>query len=336
MKNHRYTSPSQDTTASLARSITWKGSKQTYFTAGLLVDKDLTDDCYRAYAYFRWADDVIDAEEEKGLSRAERCAFIRRQQRLVHECYEQNPPDNLRAEEKIVAALIFHDRSTNPGLASFIDNFLALLAFDAARRGGLISQQELTWYSNCLARAVTDGIQYFIGNEHPYPATHNGYHAVFAAHVTHMLRDLIQDVEEGYINVPREYLKNHHLQPQDIGSPQFRAWVRSRVELARSYLREGKRYLRGLPLLRSKIAGFWYCARYEGILDTIERDEYVLRREYKHCLLAWFRIAWLGISVTVRHFIGRLTSHRQDRLDTTQQGVDPRFGASIAKHQKGA
>ncbi len=47
-------------TAALARSITWASSKQTYYTARLMVDKDLVDDCYRAYAYFRWADDIID------------------------------------------------------------------------------------------------------------------------------------------------------------------------------------------------------------------------------------------------------------------------------------
>jgi hypothetical protein len=50
-----------DATATLARSITWAGSKQTYYTARLMVDRDLMDDFYRAYAYFRWADDMIDA-----------------------------------------------------------------------------------------------------------------------------------------------------------------------------------------------------------------------------------------------------------------------------------
>ena len=50
-----------DATAALARSITLAGSKQTYYTARLMVDKDLVDDFYRAYPYFRWADDIVDA-----------------------------------------------------------------------------------------------------------------------------------------------------------------------------------------------------------------------------------------------------------------------------------
>ena len=48
-------------TADLARAFTWAGSKQTYYTVRLMVDRDLVDDCYRAYGYFRWADDIVDA-----------------------------------------------------------------------------------------------------------------------------------------------------------------------------------------------------------------------------------------------------------------------------------
>ncbi|MEA3441452.1 MAG: hypothetical protein U9R58_14345 [Chloroflexota bacterium] len=42
-----------DRTAAMARSIARTGSKQTYFTGGLMVNKDLVSDFYRAYTYFR-------------------------------------------------------------------------------------------------------------------------------------------------------------------------------------------------------------------------------------------------------------------------------------------
>jgi hypothetical protein len=51
--------------------------------------------------------------------------------------------------------LINHDRGENSGLQSFIRNFMAVIEFDAYRRGRLISKNELEWYSNCLAKAVT-------------------------------------------------------------------------------------------------------------------------------------------------------------------------------------
>ena len=51
------------------------------------------------------------------------------------------------------------------------------------------------------------------------------------------------------------------------------------MNLARQYFCEGKRYLDELEVLRCKIVAYWYCARYEGVLDTIERDSYILRAQ---------------------------------------------------------
>jgi phytoene/squalene synthetase len=301
-------------TATLARSITKSGSIQTYYTTHLLVDRDLLDDCYRAYAYFRWADDRIDICSQ---STGECIAFIRRQKELVDRLYRNERPDDLVPEEEIIADLIRHDRGENSGLRSYIYKFLAILEFDARRKGQLVSEQELTWYSDCLGKAVTDDIQYFIRNGHPYPATDNRYLAATAAHITHMLRDMVEDVPNGFVNIPGEYLKAHGIGPEDFNSPAFRAWVRERVKLARQYFREGKRYLDELDVLRCKIAGYWYCVRSEVVLDAIERDDYILRAEYdeRRSLTTWIKMAWLGISVTFRHLVCRAwrVGWRRDR-----------------------
>jgi phytoene/squalene synthetase len=293
-----------DATAVLARSITRTSSKQTYYTARLMVDKDLVNDCCRAYAYFRWADDIIDISSQ---SSDECISFIGRQRELIDRLYRNERADDLTPEEEMAADLISHDKGENSGLQSFIRNFLAILEFDAYRKGRLISQQELTWYSNCLGKSVTDGIQYFIGNGHPYAATEDRYLAATAAHITHMLRDMVLDTADGYINIPREYLEAHGISPEDVDSPPFRAWVRGRVEKARQYFREGKRYLDELDVLRCKIAGYWYCARFEGVLDAIERDSYILRAVYneRRKLSTWLKMAWLGVSVTLRHIARR-------------------------------
>lgn len=303
-----------DGTAALAKSITRASSKQSYMTARLLVDKDLVDDCYRAYGYFRWADDVVDAPTpvvESSQSRDERVSFIKRQRELIDHLYRNERPEHLAPEEEIVADLICHDRGENRGLESFIRSFLAIIEFDAQRRGQLINQQELTWYSNCLGKAVTDAIQYFISNGHPYPTAGNHYLAATAAHVTHMLRDMVEDVADGYVNIPGEYLEAHGICPEDLESPAMRDWVQSRVQLARQYFRDGKQYVDGLDILRCKIAAHWYCARFEGLLDTIERDGYVLRAEYgrRRKLPTWLRMAALAASVSLQHFV------RRDRRD---------------------
>lgn len=289
-----------NSTATLARSITKSNSKQSYYIVKMMVDKILKNDCFRAYGYFRWADDVIDIFLK---TREERISFIKRQRELINRLYKNARPGNLTSEEEIIADLISHDKTEASGLQSFITNFLTILEFDANRKGKMIHQSELTWYSECLGKSVTDGIQYFVANGHPYPDADNRYLAAIAAHITHMLRDMVSDIADGFVNIPEEYLEAHGITPQDIESPPFRAWVRGRVEMAREYFRKGKLYLDGLDVLRCKLVGYWYCARFECVLSVIERDNYVLRPIYKERkkLLTWLSMAWMSIGVIVRH-----------------------------------
>lgn len=287
-------------TADLARVITQASSKQSYYTARLMVDQDLEIDCYRAYAYFRWVDDVVDI---KCLNREARLAFIRRQKDLVERLYCAEYPPDLTPEEEIIADLIHNDRGECYRLRSYIRNFLAIIEFDADRKGRLITQSELNWYANTLGKAVTDGIQYFVCNGHRYPESENRYLAATGAHVVHMLRDLLEDVPEGYINIPAEEITTHNIDIQKPESEPFRTWVKSRVELARQYFAEGKKYLDELSVLRCRIVGYWYCARFETLLDTIEADGYVLKPSYPKPkkVVTWLKFAGIALNQVREH-----------------------------------
>lgn len=292
-------------TARLARRITWASSKQSFLTAWLLADRNLVDDCLRGYAYFRWADDVIDHVLS---GRNARLQFIERQKSLVEQSYGGEWPADLSPEEVILADLIAHDRRTNDGLQSFICNFLAVLEFDAERKGRLINNDELRRYSDLLATAVIDGIQYFIGNSFTYPKPEIRCRAVVGAHVTHMLRDTLEDLSMGYINIPAEYIDEHGIDLYDMREEQLRCWVRERVRLARSCFREGKQYIESLKMLRCKLAGYWYCARFERILDAIERNGYCLQPAPGDTneISAWLAMARLGLATIINHAAGRL------------------------------
>jgi phytoene/squalene synthetase len=264
-------------TSTIAESITKAASKQTYYTIRFLADRDRVADAYRAYAYFRWVDDILDAET--GLN-VERSAFIQRQKSLLESCYRGETIHDATIQERMLIELVQRDTEKNSGLQSYLRNMMAVMSFDAERRGRIISQAELNEYTRWLAVAVTEALHYFIGNCDYSPQNEARYLAVSAAHITHMLRDTFDDVQAGYFNISREVLTTNRITPQDGGNPDYRAWVRSRVQLARAYFKSGKEYFRQVGNLRCRLAGFAYIARFEWLLDTFERENYLLRPRY--------------------------------------------------------
>jgi phytoene/squalene synthetase len=266
-----------ETHSSLAPHITKAASKQTYYTIRFLADRDRAEDAFRAYGYFRWVDDTLDGELNSRLSRTD---FIGRQKSLLDKCYRGQFPQDVNIHEKMLVELIQQDREKNSGLQFYIRNMMQVMDFDVHRRGRLISQAELNEYTRLLASAVTEAMHYFIGHDGYSPRNETRYLAVTAAHITHMLRDTFDDIQAGYYNIPREVLETNHIRPQDVQSKAYRAWVQTRIQLARSYFQAGRQYLAGVEEPRCRLAGFAYTARFEWLLDTIERENYVLRPEY--------------------------------------------------------
>jgi len=263
--------------ATLPLRITRAASAQAYYTARFLVDRDRTLDACRAYAYFRWVDDRLDQRESE---RSERLAFVARQQALVEDGYRGDWPDDLTAEEQMLATLIERDHEERSGLQSYIRNMMAVMAFDANRRGRLITERELADYALRLSTAVTDALHYFIDGQHAPPRSESRYLPAMGAHIAHMLRDTFEDAEAGYFNVPRELLESSAIGPRDVTSAPYRQWVRERVRLARHYFTAGAGYLDQVSSLRCRIAGYAYMARFTGLLDAIEREEYRIRPAY--------------------------------------------------------
>ncbi len=262
---------------SLAEKITREASKQTFYTIRLLADRPLVAGAYRAYAYFRWVDDVLD--QELAL-REDRLAFLARQQMIIDRCYQGDKPLSLRPEEGLLCDLIDGDWEENSGLRTYINQMMAVMAFDARRKGLLISHAELNEYTCWLATAVTEALHYFIGHDGASPLSEARYQAVTAAHVTHMLRDAVEDAQNGYNNIPRDYLQLRGISPSDVNSAAYRDWVKGRVKLARERFASGRAYLAQVESRRCRLAGYAYTARFELILDAIEREGYQLRAAY--------------------------------------------------------
>jgi hypothetical protein len=93
-----------------------------------------------------------------------------------------------------------------------------------------------------------------------------------------MLRDMLPDISNGFINVPTEYLSDRHIGTLDARS--LRPWVTARVRTAREYFRQARDFIRALSVLLCRIAADLHCAPFELLLDLIERDDFYLRTAY--------------------------------------------------------
>jgi|SRR5579859_3696649 len=276
-------------------SITKAASRQTYYTIRFLVDRGRVDDAYRAYGYFRWVDDILDANDG---STSERNAFLERQKTLLEKCYGGQTPRAVSGEEAMLVELIRGDSEKDSGLQVYLRNMMRVMEFDARRRGQLIGQAELNDYTRWLATAVIEAMHHFMGHGGQAPRDETRYLAVYGAHLTHMLRDTFDDVQAGYYNVPREMLEANHIGPRDVGSDAYRAWVKSRVRLARAYFAAGESYFARVPCGRFRLAGRAYTARFAWLLDTIEREGYCLRPGYseRKSVGTGLRMSWLTLS----------------------------------------
>ena len=299
-----------------ASLITKAGSTQTYYTVRFLVDRQHVDDAYRAYGYFRWVDDLLDSDAG---SASQRSSFLERQKSLLESCYLGQVPRDVDLEENMLVELIQHDREKNSGLQLYLRNMMRVMDFDVRRRGRLISQAELDDYTRWLSSSVTECIHYFIGHDDFTPHDATRYLAVAGAHIAHMLRDTFADARVGYYNIPREVLDAGHIGPLDVSSDAYRRWVKSRVLVARRDLSIGKGYFGRVQNARCRLACFAYIARFEWLLDVIEREGHCLRPAYSERKRAAAGLQILGLTLS-SFFASRATDAAAPQISPQPQG----------------
>src|SRR3990170_6627269 len=143
------------TSASLARSITRSGSRQTYGIIRWLADADLAEDAFRAYAYYRWVDDRLDGDT---LTGSDRLDSLERQQHILACATCGSPVPALAPEEEFLVELVRADRKGHPGLHSYVHHMMAVMSFDVRRRARPVPSGELAGYTHALSHAVMDGL----------------------------------------------------------------------------------------------------------------------------------------------------------------------------------
>lgn len=191
------------------------------------------------YAYLRVVDDTVD---DSSRTKADRIAYLDRQIRLIHDCYMGVAASKSR-ESEFLSRLIQFDRAHGARFRASLDGMLAAIRLDGARDGNpitysrLMSQYRLE--SESYLRAIAAASELDVTASVPPP----GHEAALGAKLAHVLRDLLEDVKNGRLNLSLEEIASHRLSVHDFrareSSAAVREWVANRARLGMLLLREG-------------------------------------------------------------------------------------------------
>jgi len=165
------------------------------------------------YAYFRWADDAVDAPDRDP---AEVRRFMQHQAALIRGSV---PPDH-PAERALRWALATPE--LGPRLQPPVERMAEALIYDAQRDATPIPTADLQRQVENIGDAFVGAI--WVCSGAPGTPSDAALLLARAATATHMLRDRVEDQALGYSNLPRE----HFGATAPTDGPTLQAWLAER------------------------------------------------------------------------------------------------------------
>jgi len=262
-----------------AEQITQKESATLYYLAKLLFNWGTLPIFCLVYAYFRWLDDVLDAPHQSNLTMRE---IISRQTELLANLYQSRDVSLQNQAEEMLQLAIEYDVAHKNYLQNYIMEMFHALEFDAHRRYQSCSHSLLNEYSKNLGQSYTRVLQAFTHAPNTqFLATDNVYQAGIAAHQAHILRDFYNDIALGYYNISAEDMAKWGWSVNDLAEVDLHEWVQEIVTTAYSSFLTGLQGFSQVKNKRFRFLGYAMSIQYIFILETIQCDDYQLRRCYQ-------------------------------------------------------
>lgn len=193
----------------LADKILSRRSPKANFLLNLGIEKSRGKYLKLCFSYLRWADDIVDNPQITVLDKR---IFINRQLKLISD-YANNifiPIE--KTEETFLYYFIQYALSIeNTIIINSVGLMVEALEMDVRRTEGegIFSESEMRTYIYKMSKAFFDVTSSFILPEGDYP-----YHNIVLTRASTkilMIRDLVEDIEHGYINITREQLDFYKL-----------------------------------------------------------------------------------------------------------------------------
>ena len=256
--------------------ITKTESPFSYSLGHLLFLPERKDYLFLAYAYFRWLDDYVDqvnipSELVKDI--------VDRQIFLATHWYSGEPLVATTSQEENLHLIIQQDSNQwGNSLRPMIFDFMGAIKWDTERRYRMPVKRDLQSYSLKLGRGYSSGLLFGLGID-PENKKYVGFrdNCGIGAHLVHILRDFIIDINIGYINVDLEswnllHLKNADLDNTKLLQRRLLPWAKTVIVNARYYFSIGLKNLLASRNVKIQLVFGLMCLRYLLTLEKTKRE----------------------------------------------------------------
>ena len=202
------------TAFTLAENIAKTKSPKANFILNHSVDKSKREYLNLCFAYLRWVDDFID-DPKTGVSKKE--IFIERQKYLFGKYVKKEFVEYNTSEEAFLFYFLKYAAENRfDFIIDAVESMIDSITMDVERlkQDGIFSAKELETYVNKQSKALYDIIIFFfIPNQ--YNEIKHIHQGRFQAKAF-IMRDLIEDIDAGFINISREDIQKYNLELQLI------------------------------------------------------------------------------------------------------------------------
>ncbi|NWF90439.1 MAG: hypothetical protein HXY50_13380 [Ignavibacteriaceae bacterium] len=198
---------------SLAEQTARLKSPKAKFILDHTVEKHKRGYLNLSFAYLRWVDDFVD---NPNIAVSDKEKLVNRQKFLIQQYAKKHFEEYKLPEEAFLYHFIEYANKVNAQiLINAAKKMVEAIGMDVDRlKGdGIFSEAELNFYINTLSKALYDIIIYFF-LPGQYQSVQNVLTGRFQARAF-MMRDIIEDIDAGFINIPREDINKFKL---DINS----------------------------------------------------------------------------------------------------------------------
>lgn len=223
----------------LSEEIAKSKSPKAKFILDIFVNKSIRGYLNLSYAYLRWIDDYIDTAKN---SLEEKKKFLDRQKFLFDKSLNGETIDYSYTEETFLFYFIqFAVEQKSELIINAVKNMIDTIEMDLLRleADGMFSESEFDLYIEKQSKALYDIIVYFFlpKQYHHIRNTQGRFQAR-----AFIMRDLIEDIDAGLINISREDIKKFDLNLSTIIAKKgLEAWIEKELnEILRMLIDEAK------------------------------------------------------------------------------------------------